>query len=965
MADRTLLCVEPDEATLATIREALASHGFQITNITNGEEAVAWGRQHQPSLVIVSVEPRKVGYAICNKFKRSPELKDIPLILISGEETPQQLEQHRKLKVKANEYLVKPFSPQELVDKVSEVFALDEAGGFGKSDVVAMGEGDDDDLLLSSDVLEEIPIGDGDIVEDDPEGNTAEVVMEAEDYEGGDFSPGATRALDAGALDVFDAETDAAFAAIQREASAAAPGPAPWGSGGASSWNAQPEPEDDLREDEVEDALAKLSESATRAGGALDGGNLFAATQMPTRALGPDEVDVGAEAEFSGFEGSSVDAASRVPTSRPATPLPPSLPRPPSPFDDDDDEPTGGPILAMEAAPGEASPAYPAFELPGFALSDSQGADPGPAAADESGGELAPIFPDAPLGYVPQTSELASSDEAARLRDELAALEPLRQQWEPLRNQLAAAESELEALREERAAHEAVKAELHELRLDRDRVIAERDQLSREVDDIKSRPQAPGSARDREILSLREVINKKERDLLDLRDQLDGKERQILDHKDRIRENERARRDMEDKNLALERALMEANERVEAVTSDKQKGVEREKALKARLDDAHVEIQKAHDEVETLKKRGAATEERLRTEMDRLRGELEGRILEMEDTHRNELAQAAEERAHAEGALEQEHHDALSRMRVAHAAELESTQRKAADDLAALDDRLQGELVRLRKDHDKSVASLKEEHTLQLAAEREAHQTALDAKERDHRNEILGMRRRQEDELRAAEERRQRELADADMRFKVELDAAENRRRGDLQIRDEQHNSQVAEMDRRHFEQKTQAAERHRAEMDDALARVARAEGDLAARTEELSEAHRRMGGLEADLDAARADLRDREVKLSQANLKLLEVENKNTQYEEQIMRSYQRMRSDDKTIDKAKRALAVALSLLEERGLAQGAVSSVVSPVQEHSTATGLEAVGQEPVEPEDVETPIIIDATGEGGAS
>ena len=83
------------------------------------------------------------------------------------------------------------------------------------------------------------------------------------------------------------------------------------------------------------------------------------------------------------------------------------------------------------------------------------------------------------------------------------------------------------------------------------------------------------------ILSLREIINRKEKDVLDLRDALDAKERQILDHKDRVREHERARRDLEEKMLGFEKNLVAANERVTALSHDKEKSIERERGLKA------------------------------------------------------------------------------------------------------------------------------------------------------------------------------------------------------------------------------------------------------------------------------------------------------------------------------------------------------------------------------------------------
>src|SRR5439155_26160747 len=122
----------------------------------------------------------------------------------------------------------------------------------------------------------------------------------------------------------------------------------------------------------------------------------------------------------------------------------------------------------------------------------------------------------------------------------------------------------------------------------------------------EARPRSRG----KDVLSLREIINRKEKDLLDLRDGLDAKERQVLGHKDRVREDERARRDLEGKMLGFEKNLVAANERVTALSHDKEKAIERERGLKARLDDALTEIQKAHEEVDGLKKRVQSAEER-------------------------------------------------------------------------------------------------------------------------------------------------------------------------------------------------------------------------------------------------------------------------------------------------------------------------------------------------------------------
>ena len=63
--------------------------------------------------------------------------------------------------------------------------------------------------------------------------------------------------------------------------------------------------------------------------------------------------------------------------------------------------------------------------------------------------------------------------------------------------------------------------------------------------------------------------------------------------------------------------------------------------------------------------------------------------------------------------------------------------------------------------------------------------------------------------------------------------------------------------------------------------------------------------------------MRDREVKLSQARDRITEVEGKLGDLEDQALRAYRRIKDDEKTIDKAKRAVSVALTLLDERSTA------------------------------------------------
>ena len=67
----------------------LSHVGHTCQRVVGGSEGLAMARENPPELVILAVELERVsGYAICNKFKKDPVLKEVPLILVSGQATP-------------------------------------------------------------------------------------------------------------------------------------------------------------------------------------------------------------------------------------------------------------------------------------------------------------------------------------------------------------------------------------------------------------------------------------------------------------------------------------------------------------------------------------------------------------------------------------------------------------------------------------------------------------------------------------------------------------------------------------------------------------------------------------------------------------------------------------------------------------------------------------------------------------
>ncbi|HVV17675.1 MAG TPA: response regulator [Polyangia bacterium] len=816
MADRIALCIEPDTATADQIRRWLAPNGFVVENISNGDEAMEWGRHHKPAVIVLSVEPRKIGYAICNKLRRSPSLRDVPLVLISGEETPATFEQHKKLKSRADEYMLKPLDGPDLLMKIGGLLNLDLSAPPDDEDDIEELDADSDIVMAEDDDVDILSTA---AAEDDDEdeatlamdpGHYAAAEAEAVNGTSGSHlteTTGVTSNPFEG--ERFDPETQAAFAALE-----------------ANSPEAPPTNNDmvDLRTLWSDDDLPP---------------------NLPWEQPAP-QVAMPAEAH----------------------PVTDEL-RPPSEFDPDIFR--TGHTLGPEPIPGEM---------------------PSSATQRHLAPELAdPILDDAP----PPPDAVAFDDVSTETGGRVISERFGRPLEDPRVRELESRNTELEA-------------RIHSLE-------SERQTLRKEIEEARERfTQSATFSKEREFLGLREIINRKEKDILDLRDALDAKDRQILDHKDKIRELDRARRDLEESTIGFERNLVAANEKVAELGQDREKSAEREKQLKARLDDAHVELRKGHDEIDALKKRLVQEEQRARAEAERLRADMESQLTDLAEAHRAEVArltdQHAEAMASAEGARQAE----LARTEAAHRAEIDSLQRRLADEQAEAADRLASEMTRLRKDHEKAIASLRDEHQAQLATERQSYDAQAEQKERDHRNEILGMRRRHEEEALAAEERRQRDIAEQEARRVSELESAENRRRGELAARDEEHHARVTEIERRHLTEKTDLTERHRADTDQALNRAARAEGELAARVQELEQAYRRLAGIEADVDAARAELGSRDVRLAQSRDRIAELEAKVADYEDQMVRAFQRIRADDKTAEKTRRALAVALALLDER---------------------------------------------------
>ncbi len=111
---------EPDIRDLITFTLRFA--GFEVIAGANGEEGYELAKREKPDLVMMDVRmPRMTGYEACRKIKADPEIAHIPVIFLSAK--GQESEIQTGLEAGADDYLLKPFAPGDLTERIRAVLS--------------------------------------------------------------------------------------------------------------------------------------------------------------------------------------------------------------------------------------------------------------------------------------------------------------------------------------------------------------------------------------------------------------------------------------------------------------------------------------------------------------------------------------------------------------------------------------------------------------------------------------------------------------------------------------------------------------------------------------------------------------------------------------------------------------------------------------------------------------------------
>ena len=116
-----VLCIEDDAEMIELITLILEQHGFDVVGRTNGATGLEAARATKPDIILLDLMmPEMDGWDVYRHLRQDPALASIPVVVVTAK--AQNIDKMLGLHIaKVDDYVTKPFGPQELVKRVEDV----------------------------------------------------------------------------------------------------------------------------------------------------------------------------------------------------------------------------------------------------------------------------------------------------------------------------------------------------------------------------------------------------------------------------------------------------------------------------------------------------------------------------------------------------------------------------------------------------------------------------------------------------------------------------------------------------------------------------------------------------------------------------------------------------------------------------------------------------------------------------
>jgi two-component system phosphate regulon response regulator PhoB len=119
---QTILLADDEKPLRILVHTTLEGPDFEILEASDGLEALETARRVRPDLLVLDwMMPSLTGPEVARKLKGDPATADIPIIMLTAK--GQKTDREFAIEAGISAYLVKPFSPLELLDRVREALA--------------------------------------------------------------------------------------------------------------------------------------------------------------------------------------------------------------------------------------------------------------------------------------------------------------------------------------------------------------------------------------------------------------------------------------------------------------------------------------------------------------------------------------------------------------------------------------------------------------------------------------------------------------------------------------------------------------------------------------------------------------------------------------------------------------------------------------------------------------------------
>jgi len=117
---KKILFVEDEPDMIAVMEPRLAQAGFKMISASNGIEGLRSAIDEKPDLILLDIlMPQMDGYETCERLKKDPQTKDIPVIIVTAVGS-KSLEDNCKF-IGADDFIRKPYNPEELIGKIKNL----------------------------------------------------------------------------------------------------------------------------------------------------------------------------------------------------------------------------------------------------------------------------------------------------------------------------------------------------------------------------------------------------------------------------------------------------------------------------------------------------------------------------------------------------------------------------------------------------------------------------------------------------------------------------------------------------------------------------------------------------------------------------------------------------------------------------------------------------------------------------